>query len=268
MSSTPTLKEALRKRHDPQAYALMFEVADGTGAAQRRWADAVAMGLWPSRGLNIEGYELKASRTDWLKELKTPEKAEAICQYCDYWWLAVTDPKIVKDGELPANWGLLALNKKGVLVTVKPAPKLTPLPLTREFLAAMLRSAAKPAVKDDQMAMLRAREEGRVAEAERSQRVIDKLNQKIQELDSAIVDFQRTSGITIKSPWSYGRPAAQVGQTVRDVLDGKHDRDRDELRQIRSTALSILNRIDKSGLLDFSLKAETAPQENDEWHSQ
>jgi len=32
------------------------------------------MDLWPSGGLEIHGHEVKVSRSDWLRELKEPEK--------------------------------------------------------------------------------------------------------------------------------------------------------------------------------------------------
>ena len=68
--NTSELQAALVKRHPPEAWALCFEVGDATGGGHTRWADAVAMSLWPSRGLHLHGFEIKASRSDWVKELK------------------------------------------------------------------------------------------------------------------------------------------------------------------------------------------------------
>ncbi len=53
--------------------------------AYHRAADAVAMDLWPSKGLEIHGHEVKVSRSDWLSELKQPEKCEPVKRYCDRW---------------------------------------------------------------------------------------------------------------------------------------------------------------------------------------
>lgn len=97
---TGDIKAAMRARYCAPEWALMFEVGDGTGVNQRRWADAVAMNLWPSRGMEVNGFEIKVSRSDWQRELKNPAKAESVQQYCDRWWI-VTAPGIVKDGELP-----------------------------------------------------------------------------------------------------------------------------------------------------------------------
>ena len=99
------LRELLRKRYPSQAWALMWEVGDATGARHSRWADALAMSLWPTHGLRLHGFEIKVSRGDWLRELKDPSKAEAIAQYCDHWWLVTADDSIAKKEELPPNWG-------------------------------------------------------------------------------------------------------------------------------------------------------------------
>lgn len=243
---TSDLYKMLRARHDPQAWALLFEVADATGARQQRWADAVAMGLWPSRGLNLHGYEVKASRTDWLKELKTPAKAEAICQFCDYWWLVVADKCIVHDGELPATWGLLAPNKKGVLTTIKEAPKLSPVPIDRQFLAALLRAAAKPCVAMDRERLNEEYSRGHKDEEASSGRIAARATESLQSLQNKVNDFEAAAGFRIDS-WNHKADA--VGRIVRDVLMGVHDRDRDDLQRIRDLASAIVDRIDGTGLV-------------------
>lgn len=134
------VRAALRFRYPAASHALMFEVGNGTGHATSRHADAVAMGLWPSRGLEVEGIEIKVSRQDWLNELKQPEKAEAVAKFCDRWWIAA--PKgLVKPDELPRTWGLLELDGDTLRQKVA-APKLEAVQLTRTFLAAMLRRAS------------------------------------------------------------------------------------------------------------------------------
>ena len=42
----------LSGRFPSGSYALLRHVANGTGSRSYRWADAVAMGTWPSRGLD------------------------------------------------------------------------------------------------------------------------------------------------------------------------------------------------------------------------
>jgi hypothetical protein len=114
------------------------------GEGPLRTVDALAVDLWPSTGNLIHGFEVKVSRSDWLTELKDPEKAEAFKRYCDHWWLVVPDAKIVRD-DLPVSWGLLALGSNGTLRVRRPAPKLGREPMPFGMTAAWLRAATKTA---------------------------------------------------------------------------------------------------------------------------
>lgn len=151
--NTDAVKTALRKRYAYPAWAFLEEVRDAAGYDATRSADGLAMSLWKSRGLELHGFEIKASRSDWLKERDSPEKAEAISRYCDRWWLVVSDPSIVKDGELPPSWGLLALQgnaSRVTLKTIKEAPVNSAIaPLSRTFLATILKRAM-----DDRLEMV------------------------------------------------------------------------------------------------------------------
>src|SRR5690349_4873984 len=89
--STSQIREALRERYAPPAWAFFEEVGNATGIRSSRWADAVAMGLWHSRGIDIHGFEIKCNRNDFIRELRDPSKAEAVAEHCDFWWLAVGD---------------------------------------------------------------------------------------------------------------------------------------------------------------------------------
>jgi hypothetical protein len=132
---------ALRKRFPAPEFATLPGVRDGTGWNSQRTIDALVMGLWPSRGLLLHGVEIKVSRGDWLRELRNPKKQETIFKRCDRFWLAVGDPDIVQPGELPETWGLLVPHRGATLKIKKQAPELTPAPLDRAFLAAILRRA-------------------------------------------------------------------------------------------------------------------------------
>lgn len=85
------------------AWAFVPKVRDAAGFSATRTIDAIAMSLWPSRGLELHGHEIKVSRSDWLRELKEPEKAEAFSSVVDRWWLVVSDAQIVAAGELPPS---------------------------------------------------------------------------------------------------------------------------------------------------------------------
>jgi hypothetical protein len=125
------------------AYCLLEQVADGTGARQHRWADAVAMSVWPSRGYDIHGIEVKVSKSDWKSELKQVEKSTAVQQYMNRWWICTPDETIIAPGELPPTWGWMVCTAKGTMKVIVPAPVLTPKPISVEFMASILRNVQK-----------------------------------------------------------------------------------------------------------------------------
>lgn len=133
--------ESLKVRFCPPAWAFLEQVANGTGARHYRWADAIAMSVWPSRGYDIHGIEVKVSRYDFLHELNQPDKSASVQQYCNRWWVCTSSEAIVQPGELPPTWGWMALTTKGIKVMVE-APKLKPVPISIDFLASVLRNKA------------------------------------------------------------------------------------------------------------------------------
>jgi hypothetical protein len=107
-------------------YTRAEHVKVAAGFAAQRICDYMAMDLWTGygalRGPKLHGHEVKVSRSDWLTELRDPEKAEAFRRYCDFWWLVVSDKDIVKPGELPAGWGLMVAHGRSVRVVIPASP--------------------------------------------------------------------------------------------------------------------------------------------------
>ncbi|HVI00854.1 MAG TPA: hypothetical protein VM869_19185 [Enhygromyxa sp.] len=133
---------AIRQRFSAPEYAVLPGVSNGTGANHRRTIDAVIMSTWPSRGLTLAGVEIKVSRSDLTRELANPAKQESHFKFFDHFYLAVGDASIVREGDVPAAWGLLVPGRGGTSMKVaKEAPTLTPEPISRAFLAAILRRA-------------------------------------------------------------------------------------------------------------------------------
>ena len=231
---------ALRDRYPTQSYAFLTEVGDGTGTRNYRHCDALVMSLWPSRGLEIIGFEVKVRRSDWLKELETPEKAEAIAQWCDRWYLVVGDEQIVKDGELPKGWGLFVPRADGLLRCKSEAKLAEPEPEPgRSFLAAVLRSIQAQASPE---AVLHAEyrrglKEGAAEEAKKDsyKRALDELRKKVQ-------DFEKTAGFKIDQGWQ-GHPE-DVGKAVRQVLNGSARRVQENLEHLHGKALDIAKAIE------------------------
>lgn len=194
---------ALREIWPQPEYVLIPQVRDAVGYASSRTADALVMGVWQSRGIYLHGIEVKVSRADWLREKREPKKAENIGRYCDYWWLAVANDKIVQDGELPDAWGLIVGDETGAVRRAKAAVKLDPAPMSRMFLAEILRkAAASAAVFTD----IDAEIDKRVAAAvEKQKAVIEKAAEssvackigQVEKLRKSVEAFEAASGIKI-----------------------------------------------------------------------
>lgn len=164
---------ALKCKHQPPEWCLFFEVADDTGTRARRYADAVAMSIWPSRGYAIHGYEIKVSRSDFMNEMKDPSKADAVGKYCDFWWLA-TPKGLVEPEELPITWGLVELTGAGLRVKKKAPQREKPESVTRGFLAALIRRGQDLEQAHIQAEIAKGRE--RLAEQMKSQKECDLKN--------------------------------------------------------------------------------------------
>jgi hypothetical protein len=174
------LVQMLRKRHarlgngGSGEYAFLTQVRDAAGFYGSRTLDVVTLSLWPSRGMELHGYEVKVSRADWIRELHEPAKAEAFVQRLDRFSLVVADEAMVAPGELPPGWGLMAV-RGGRLVTVVQAPNLRrgkePPPVSRSWLVCLLRAAgAVPEV--DPAEARAARDEGLAAGRSRAEREV------------------------------------------------------------------------------------------------
>ena len=143
----------LHCRYPSDRYALLEQVRDGPGFSATGSGDLMAVGLWPSRGCEVEGFEIKTSRADWLRELKAPEKAENLYAFCDRWWLVIPSSNdVLREGELPPTWGCIEAHGKEKLRASVAAPKLTPQPIDRYFLAAILKRATAEPIRRSRLA--------------------------------------------------------------------------------------------------------------------
>ena len=122
-------------------------VSVSLGLTRDRVADFIAVDKYPSNGLAIHGHEVKVSRADWLAELRDPSKAAAFTPYMHYWWLVVSDPAIVRAGELPDGWGLLTPGKAGLRARVK-ATRRAAGPLPAELSVSLMSAAARTASRE------------------------------------------------------------------------------------------------------------------------
>jgi hypothetical protein len=96
----------------------------------RRKADLIWQSVTKAGEYRLVGHEVKVSRSDVIAEIQDPTKAEAWMQFCDQWWLVVSDPKILEGLEIPETWGIMAPPSgrlKRSMTVVKPAAVLKPI---------------------------------------------------------------------------------------------------------------------------------------------
>jgi hypothetical protein len=88
------------------------------------------LGCASATGHHLVGHEVKVSRADVLTELSDLTKTDPWQRYCDYWWLVVPDPALIRGLELPESWGVMLppSGRRTRSMTIhRKAPKLTPL---------------------------------------------------------------------------------------------------------------------------------------------
>lgn len=108
---TATTELALRKKYSPPEWALFYEFQVKQGG---RRADCIALNTWPSRDFKVIGFEIKASRSDWKREMRESAKNDMFVGQCDEFYLVTAKKGILKDGELPNGWGHLRLTGSGL----------------------------------------------------------------------------------------------------------------------------------------------------------
>lgn len=242
METATEVVRALRAKYPGDAYAFMEQVGNATGFKCKRHCDALVMSLWPSRGLDIIGIEVKVRRSDWLKELETPEKADEIARYCDYWYLAVGDENIVQAGELPSTWGLLAPTADGKLRCKVEAKKLEPIGLDRSFIAGVLRQATGQLTDEAKMRAEydRGVTAGSEAEKQHYKSMSGYYKKDLDDLREVCAKFEKASGVSVRYAWN----AEKIGDAVRRVMNGCDAKVREDLSRLHTKALDIAKGIE------------------------
>lgn len=231
------LEQSLRTRFCPPEWAFIPQVRNGTGYLKTpRTADALAMGLWPSRGLHLHGFEIKVNRGDWIRELKNPQKAEELAQFCDFWWI-VAPQDIIKAEEVPVTWGLMVPFGMTTKI-IKQAQQLTPETVDKLFLAALLRRAQEVVTPE---AKIKASfEEGKIKGREDFKQEFEYATRDYRELQKAVSVFEKKSGVSIDN-WN----CAEIGEAVRMVLNGEHLRIKSSLENLLEQSKKITERIEE-----------------------
>ncbi len=224
--------QLLAERYTLPEWVLVPQVRDGTGFSASRTADAVAMNCYPSKGLEIHGFEFKIARSDWLRELRDGSKAETVAQHCDRWWIVARDGVVVRE-ELPKSWGLIVAKDDAIrtLVAAPPLPCSNEAgPVDRSFVASFLRGCLERAKKPTDDVLRAARESGRKDERARLAKIEEAAAKSAasDELrwQGAVEKFEAASGVKIDR-WDGGR----VGEDFAAFLRFHREADRRSLRR-------------------------------------
>lgn len=236
------VRQAMSKRWAPPEYAVMWEVGRATGAvSNQRYADAVIMSLWPSRGLELHGVEIKVSRADWRREAADPQKAEAIAAYCDRWWVH-TGPGVIQDtSELPPMWGAREFDGKSWR-TIKEAEKTEAKACDRAFLAALLRRADGESRWQIEQ---QAREIADAAVKAANDRIESEIARRSTDASAArqkIADFEQASGLKFNE-FLLG-DAKSIGSMVRAVNAVGLDKTYGGVNSILSTMRALVRQLE------------------------
>jgi hypothetical protein len=223
--------DLLRTHYAAPTWAFFREVSASVGGHGSR-ADGIAVAMWRSRGLEVHGIEVKHSRSDWLRELRNPSKAEQIFQYCDRWFLVTPDESVAKPEEIPPTWGWIVA-RKGKLFTIKKAPVLQAIPPTKWFMCSLVRLAHQNVVAEqaaDPERKLRERFEAGVREGE-ARAGCDAATYKAtnERIFSDVKAFTEASGVSPLSRWE----GPKIGQAVQFVMNGGLKEKRAEIERIK-----------------------------------
>lgn len=229
----PTIHEALAAKFSQPHYITMFEVRDSTGFDSTRSADALSIAMYGTRGREITGFEIKISRSDWLRELKQPEKAEEIGKFCDWFYLVTNDDSIAKVEEIPTPWGWMVLKGSRLKVIKKPE-KMKPLPLDRPMLCSLLYSVRQQCMAEIEKQIQEAVTERVKSEASNLKYQAEEGERKFKELEKSVREFEDASGLRIQGGWT-DRP--KIGAAVRRIL-----KEGDTLKEYKRDLEWICNR--------------------------
>ena len=230
---------------DSRQWVFLTRVASSTGGGNRI-ADGMAFNMYASTGWEILGFEIKVSRSDFLAELKDMSKSNEIMEYCDKWYLVVSDASIVLEGELPKNWGLLVLKDGKLVQKVRAIPK-KPCPVPVHFMASILRRnrddmlnelsrcvKKEDIAKEIEEARIRGYEQGQGWEGKRATEDLRILREKVRL-------FEGASGLSLDNSWERKEAVEQMGLYVKHAMRLDQVVLTNQVEHLESTVKSLQN---------------------------
>jgi hypothetical protein len=215
------VKACLRLRWPDEEY-LHIEEAPTDSSRQGRKLDVLVVAFWQSRGLAVDGVEIKVSPSDWKRELTNPAKADFWWKHVNRFWVAVP-AKIAErvKVDIPPTWGLLACEPGERPVVIVRAPHHDRAPLPWPTTVGLLRAASDAGVNALRRAEHRGRDAGFKAGQERAERnspdgaakaALDAMRERVSA-------FEAASGLDISTTWNakaMGDAARLVHNEIRD----------------------------------------------------
>lgn len=223
----PTMNDLIRKRHAGDGWFVFEELGDKPGLQHRRRADMAALGIWASTKYEFHLYEEKISREDVKREMRDSTKVDGVGKYAHYWWLVVSDLKIIADLVIPDAWGILVPGTRGgsrMLTVHRKAPRLKPKPFSESFVVSLIRNMAKTWVAPDKHRALeeelyKLKHPPVTAEESAARQEEYDLKTKYDRLVKAVDAFEAASGVDMKAVRDGSWRVKDLGAAVKLAID-------------------------------------------------
>ena len=110
--------DILETRYQPPRWSFFRELrlGSGYGGKNNKWErriDAWALDCYPSSGLKRIAFEVKVSRSDFLAEMRQPEKRLPAMEVSNEFYF-VAPVGIIQREELPEHCGLIEVDEEGL----------------------------------------------------------------------------------------------------------------------------------------------------------
>lgn len=119
--TTSMIMSMLADRYKGSEWAYVTEVPDRVGDQAHRRIDAIAIGVKSSTVGEFHGFEVKSSRSDWMRDLEYPEKSKSWRNLVTSFWL-VAGRCVAKLEEIPPKWGFLEVSCTGSRLKIRKQP--------------------------------------------------------------------------------------------------------------------------------------------------
>ena len=122
------MEHMIQARHPLPEWATFGEFSNATGSGATGRIDVAAFNVWPSKKGHRVAYEVKRSRSDFLRELNNPEKRAWVEELFHETYF-VAEKGVCEPSEIPEGWGLLiVVGKEGDKLRRKVVPKYRDVP--------------------------------------------------------------------------------------------------------------------------------------------